>query len=138
MIKRKKQLQVNSKSLQNLKNMRDNIQLLEKYQIIFNNQSYQCEVGYERFLGPEMFFHPEFIDSKWRTSIDEAIDKAIQTSPIDVRRKLYGVVSSIYIRILFYQVDLLCLMDSLQDQRDKSKPELMIDYYDILKDQEFR
>lgn len=37
-----------------------------------------------------MFFHPEFIDSKWRTSIDEAIDKAIQTSPIDVRRKLYG------------------------------------------------
>lgn len=38
---------------------------------------YSCEVGYERFLGPEMFFHPEFFDSKWKTSIDEAIDRAI-------------------------------------------------------------
>jgi actin-related protein 3 len=38
-----------------------------------------------------MFFHPEFIDAKYKQSIDEAIDKSIQTSPIDVRRKLYAV-----------------------------------------------
>ena len=38
---------------------------------------YSCDVGYERFLGPEMFFHPEFIDAKYRTPIDEAIDNAI-------------------------------------------------------------
>jgi len=38
-----------------------------------------------------MFFHPEFIDGKWRSPIDEVIDKAIQGSPIDYRRKLYSV-----------------------------------------------
>lgn len=42
-----------------------------------NGEPYSCDVGYERFLGPEMFFHPEFFDSKWKTPIDEAIDKAI-------------------------------------------------------------
>lgn len=46
-------------------------------------------VGYERFLGPEMFFHPEIIDPKYRQPIDEIIDNAIQLSPIDTRRGLY-------------------------------------------------
>jgi len=48
-------------------------------------------VGYERFLGPEMFFKPEFVDAKWRKSIDEIIDNSIQSSPIEYRRALYGV-----------------------------------------------
>jgi len=53
-------------------------------------ESYSVDVGYEAFLGPEMFFKPEFMDSKWRTSIDESIDNAIQSCPIDTRAKLYS------------------------------------------------
>lgn len=46
-------------------------------------------MGYERFLGPEMFFHPEFIHQDWRTPLDEVIDNAIQSCPMDYRRTLY-------------------------------------------------
>ncbi|CAD8081161.1 unnamed protein product [Paramecium sonneborni] len=52
-------------------------------------EKYTIDVGYERFLGPEMFFHPEFLDGKWRSPIDEVIDKSIQSSPVDCRKKLY-------------------------------------------------
>jgi actin-related protein 3 len=49
----------------------------------------EIDVGYERFLGPEMFFHPEFIHQDWRTPLDEVIDDAIQSCPMDYRRLLY-------------------------------------------------
>jgi actin-related protein 3 len=48
------------------------------------------DIGYERFLGPEMFFHPEFVSKEWSKPIDEVIDNAIQNSPIDARRRLYN------------------------------------------------
>jgi len=48
-----------------------------EYTSTFDNKDYSVDIGYERFLGPEMFFHPEFIDEKWRTSLDESIDMAI-------------------------------------------------------------
>lgn len=46
----------------------------------------EIEVGYERFLGPEMFFHPEFIHPDWRMPLDEVIDNSIQSCPLDYRR----------------------------------------------------
>jgi actin-related protein 3 len=49
----------------------------------------EIDVGYERFLGPEMFFHPEFIHKDWRSPLDEVIDNAIQSCPMDYRRLLY-------------------------------------------------
>ena len=49
----------------------------------------EVDVGYERFLGPEMFFHPEFIHNDWRAPLDEIVDNSIQSCPIDTRRKLY-------------------------------------------------
>jgi len=55
-----------------------------------NGETYSVDVGYEAFLGPEMFFKPEFIDAKWRSPIDEVIDHTIQACPIDTRRKLYS------------------------------------------------
>ena len=51
--------------------------------------SSQIDVGYESFLGPEMFFHPEFIHGDWRRPLDEIVDNAIQSCPVDTRRKLY-------------------------------------------------
>ncbi len=36
-----------------------------------------------------MFFHPEFIHKDWRSPLDEVIDNAIQSCPMDYRRLLY-------------------------------------------------
>ncbi|XP_065889081.1 actin-related protein 3-A [Dysidea avara] len=47
------------------------------------------DVGYERFLGPEIFFHPEFANPDFNMSISEVVDEVIQNCPIDVRRPLY-------------------------------------------------
>lgn len=49
------------------------------------------DVGYERFLGPEIFFHPEFANPEFQTSISETVDTVVQGCPIDVRRGLYKV-----------------------------------------------
>ena len=35
------------------------------------------DVGYEQFLGPEMFFKPEFVDENWSHSLDYLVDSAI-------------------------------------------------------------
>lgn len=52
-------------------------------------QPFNVDVGYERFLGPEIFFHPEFANSDFTTPISEIVDQVIQNCPIDVRRPLY-------------------------------------------------
>lgn len=52
-------------------------------------KKFSVDVGYERFLGPEIFFHPEFSNPDFSTSISETVDSAIQNCPIDVRRGLY-------------------------------------------------
>ncbi|ODV92545.1 hypothetical protein CANCADRAFT_87833 [Tortispora caseinolytica NRRL Y-17796] len=48
------------------------------------------DVGYERFLAPEVFFNPEIISSDFLTPLPEVVDTVIQSSPIDVRRGLYN------------------------------------------------
>jgi actin-related protein 3 len=52
-------------------------------------QPWQCDVAYERFLGPEVFFHPEIYSSDYLTPLPEVVDQCIQMSPIDTRRALY-------------------------------------------------
>jgi len=47
------------------------------------------DVGYERFLGPEIFFHPEFSNPDFTIPISEIVDNVIQSCPIDNRRPLY-------------------------------------------------
>jgi len=47
------------------------------------------DVGYERFLAPEIFFNPEIYSSDFLTPLPTIVDTVIQTSPIDVRRGLY-------------------------------------------------
>lgn len=42
------------------------------------------------YLGPEIFFHPEFSNPDFTTPINEVIDTCIQNCPIDVRRPLYS------------------------------------------------
>lgn len=47
------------------------------------------DVGYERFLAPEIFFNPEIASSDFLTPLPEVVDTVIQATPIDVRRGLY-------------------------------------------------
>ena len=57
----------------------------------FFGQKYGIDVGYERFLAPEIFFNPEIYSSDFLTPLPEIVDDVIQQSPIDVRRGLYKV-----------------------------------------------
>lgn len=52
-------------------------------------KNYTVDVGFERFLAPEIFFNPEIASSDFLTPLPEIVDTVIQTSPIDVRRGLY-------------------------------------------------
>ena len=54
-----------------------------------NKKPYSVDLGYERFLAPEIFFNPEIYTSDWATPLPEVIDEAIKSSPIDTRRALY-------------------------------------------------
>ncbi|KAI0241048.1 Actin-related protein 3 [Lamellibrachia satsuma] len=64
---------------------------IKKYEGVnsITKQPFQVDVGYERFLGPEIFFHPEFANPDFTVPISETVDSVIQNCPIDVRRGLY-------------------------------------------------
>jgi actin-related protein 3 len=50
---------------------------------------YTVDVGYESFLGPELFFNPEIYSSDFTKPLPEIVDESILNSPIDCRRGLY-------------------------------------------------
>ena len=52
-------------------------------------KKYRCDIGFERFLGPEIFFNPEIFSSDFLTPLPEVVDEAISHCPIDTRRGLY-------------------------------------------------
>lgn len=54
-------------------------------------QSYSVDVGYERFLGPEMFFNPEIYSTDFVKPLPQVVDESILACPIDTRRGLYNV-----------------------------------------------
>ncbi len=73
-------------------------------------KGFGIDVGYERFLGPEIFFHPEVVETAvgvlrtlalsffflqfanpdFTVPISETVDSVVQNCPIDVRRGLYS------------------------------------------------
>ncbi|KAH6567001.1 hypothetical protein BASA62_006381 [Batrachochytrium salamandrivorans] len=50
---------------------------------------YTVDVGFERFMAPEIFFSPEIASSDFLTPLPDVVDQVIQSCPIDVRRGLY-------------------------------------------------
>ena len=52
-------------------------------------KEYTVDVGYERFMGPEVFFSPEICNPDFTTSLPDSVDHSIQSCPIDTRRGLY-------------------------------------------------
>lgn len=65
---------------------------MKKYEGInsITKQPFSVDVGYERFLGPEIFFHPEFANPDFTIPLSKIVDDVIQNCPIDVRRPLYN------------------------------------------------
>lgn len=53
------------------------------------NRPYRVDVGYERFLGPELFFNPEVYSTQHNVPLPNVVDSVIQNCPIDTRRRLY-------------------------------------------------
>jgi hypothetical protein len=64
---------------------------IKQYEGVNNitKRGFTVDVGYERFLGPEIFFHPEFANPDFTVPISETVDNVVQNCPIDVRRGLY-------------------------------------------------
>jgi actin-related protein 3 len=54
-----------------------------------SKKPYSVDVGYERFLAPEIFFSPEIFSSDFTTPLPTLVDECVQSCPIDVRRGLY-------------------------------------------------
>lgn len=74
-------------------------------------QKYGVDVGYERFLAPEIFFNPEIYSSDFLTPLPEIVEGVIQASPIDVRRGLYKV------RIYRSHERPICMLKSATEHR---------------------
>jgi len=47
------------------------------------------DIGYERFLGPEIFFNPEIFNASWKKPLPAVVDEVVQGCEIDCRRGLY-------------------------------------------------
>jgi len=50
---------------------------------------WQADIGYEQFLGPELFFNPEVYSSQFTTPLPQVVDEAVMACPIDTRRPLF-------------------------------------------------
>merc|ERR1712065_31482 len=53
-------------------------------------KKHTVDIGYERFLAPEMFFNPEIFSSNFLTPLPRVVDETVQSCPIDSRRGLYS------------------------------------------------
>lgn len=51
---------------------------------------WEIDIGYERFLGPEVFFNPEMYSPDFSTPLPEVVDESIRAAPIDYRKGLYS------------------------------------------------
>jgi actin-related protein 3 len=51
---------------------------------------FTCEVGYERFLAPEVWFSPELVSAEYTTPISVLINRAVKMSPIQDRMQLFS------------------------------------------------
>jgi len=53
-------------------------------------EAWNIQIGYERFLAPEIFFHPEIFETSVTTPLPEVVDTCIMNCPIDYRRRLFN------------------------------------------------
>ena len=46
-------------------------------------QTWEIDVGYEQFLGPELFFNPEILNPEYTTPLANLVDQTIMHCPVD-------------------------------------------------------
>jgi actin-related protein 3 len=54
---------------------------------------FKVDIGYERFLAPEIFFSPEIFSSDFTVPLPKVVDDMVQACPIDCRRPLYNYIT---------------------------------------------
>lgn len=67
----------------------DSTTILQNFSGTESPRSYSIELGYERFLAPEIFFSPEMSSADITTPLPDLVDDVIQLCPMDSRRSLY-------------------------------------------------
>ncbi|KAG9394225.1 Actin-related protein [Carpediemonas membranifera] len=55
-----------------------------------NMKTFEVEMGYERFMAPEIFFNPAIYSGDFVTPLPDLVDQTIQACPIDCRKPLYN------------------------------------------------
>lgn len=58
-----------------------------------SKKPFTVDVGYERFLGPEIFFSPEIFDSRFTVPLPQMVDEVILGCPLDCRRSLFQYIT---------------------------------------------
>lgn len=53
-------------------------------------EAWSIQIGYERFLAPEIFFHPEIFSESVSAPLPTLVDRCIMGCPMDYRRRLYS------------------------------------------------
>jgi actin-related protein 3 len=51
---------------------------------------FQCHVGIEQFLAPEILLNPKIHNQEFNISLADAVDDCIMKCPIDTKRQLFG------------------------------------------------
>ena len=54
-----------------------------------SGKEFKIDLGFERFMAPEIFFDPQLVSTDYRQSLAEIVEESIQKCPIDSRRSLY-------------------------------------------------
>merc|ERR1712060_65161 len=91
---------------------------------------YKIDVGYERFLGPELFFNPEIYGTQNVTPLPQLIDECIQNCQ--------SIQEGSYIEMWYYPEVLPCLkilrVDYKEIFRDSVKLDILNRHRDYCKD----
>ena len=66
------------------------------------SKTWTADVGYERFLGPEMFFNPEIFSTDFKTPLSEVVDSSIINCKIKIA--LRGTIQSVSSVLMFVVV----------------------------------
>ena len=61
---------------------------VKQYAAEWRGSRFQCDVAYERFLGPEIFFNPEIFKAEYNTPLTDLVYDSVLACPIDCRKQL--------------------------------------------------
>lgn len=100
-------------------------------------KTFKVDVGYERFLGPEVFFTPEIFSEQFSTPLAEVVDQTILSCPMDDIRSLYKFITLSGGSTMFrnfqprLERDVKKLTSARDDKRQAATPNLKLTRMDV-------